>query len=78
MDALISGQIETAVFDGFYAEDVPERGALLKMFDDRLLLTRHIASLSHEARDGMAIMAVRSILNLLRTGNDSHIVNPRK
>lgn len=72
---LQSGRIETAVFDDFYDDAVPQTAALLALPEDRLLLTRHIASLTHEARDGMAIKAVQSILNVLRTGSDEYIIN---
>lgn len=69
------GQIGYAAFDGFY-EDSPELGQRLKaLIPSKLMITGHIASLTHEARDGMAIRATQSILNILKTGRDQCIVN---
>jgi lactate dehydrogenase-like 2-hydroxyacid dehydrogenase len=72
--ALESGVVETASFDGFYEGEVGE--ALLRDFgEDRLLVTGHIGSLTHDARDAMARRAVQSILNVLEAGTDPYIVN---
>jgi len=75
LDALENGRVAYAAFDGFYDEgDLVSR---LKAFvPNRLMITGHIASLTHEARDAMARKAIRSILNVLATGKDSDIVNP--
>jgi len=71
--ALRDGPLSLAVFDGFYNGAV---GAdLLNEFsEDRLLVTGHIASLTHEARTNMARKAVQSVLNVLATGTDEHVV----
>jgi glyoxylate reductase len=71
---LATGQLSVAVFDGFY--DDPIASDLLGAFgEDRLLVTGHIASLTHDARDSMARKAVASILNVMRTGDDEYVVN---
>lgn len=70
-----SGRIDTAVFDKFYDESVAEQKELLSIGEERLILTRHIGSLTHEARDGMTVKAVNSILNVLRRGDDEYVVN---
>lgn len=71
--ALRDGPLSLAVFDGFY--DAPTGPDLLAEFsEDRLLVTGHIASLTHEARNSMSRMAVQSILNVLATGTDDHAV----
>jgi glyoxylate reductase len=75
-DALRRGVVETAVYDHFYDDETG--AALLDEFDeDRLLVTGHIASLTEDARGRMATMAVSSILNVLRTGDDPHVVRGR-
>lgn len=73
--ALQGGKLSYAGFDGFYADDAPHTAELKRFIPERLTITGHIASLTHEARDGMAIKAVRSILNILETGADDCIVN---
>jgi phosphoglycerate dehydrogenase-like enzyme len=71
--ALDSGAVESAWFDGFYRDQTPATQAL---GDHRgVRVTPHIASLTHDARDAMSQMAVDSLLNVLRTGTDAHIVN---
>ena len=71
---LQSGKIATAAFDPFYEGSVGD--SLIDTYgDDRLLVTGHIASLTDDARDGMATMAVASIINVVKTGADSHIIN---
>jgi lactate dehydrogenase-like 2-hydroxyacid dehydrogenase len=73
--ALQSGTLGYTGFDGFYSDDAPHTTELKRFIPERLTVTGHIASLTHEARDGMAIKAVRSILNILETGADDYIVN---
>lgn len=80
-DALLksapSGSPSVTVFDGFYnLDEVPAARKLLDLGRERLLVTGHIASLTNEARDGMAIKAVQSIMNVLGSGTDQYIVNP--
>lgn len=75
LNALRNGSVAYAGFDGFYDDDTPELADLKAFIPERLTVTGHIASLTHEARDGMAIKAVQSILNILATGNDQFIVN---
>ncbi|HEY9410015.1 MAG TPA: D-isomer specific 2-hydroxyacid dehydrogenase family protein [Jiangellaceae bacterium] len=72
--ALETGTVEAAAFDGFY-DDTDISTRLTDDFgDDRLLVTGHIASLTHEARAAMGSRAVRSILNVLESGTDTYLV----
>lgn len=75
LNALSTGHLDTAVFDGFYEPAEKYTAELMAHVGGPLILTRHIASLTHEARDGMAIKAVQSILNVLSSGEDENIVN---
>jgi len=75
MAGLETGQIGYAAFDGFYESPVELVQRLKAMIPQKLMVTGHIASLTHEARDGMARMAVQSILNILKSGRDTRIVN---
>ncbi len=74
LEALRSERLSIAVFDGFYDDDCVERSTLLALGQERILVTGHIASLTSDARDAMSAMAVTSILNVLRTGRDDHVV----
>ncbi|MGW4412116.1 2-hydroxyacid dehydrogenase [Nonomuraea sp. NPDC004702] len=71
--ALESGRVENVAFDGFYRDSTPETQALAK--DRRVLVTPHIASLTHDARDAMSQMAIDTVLRILRGGTDATIVN---
>jgi glyoxylate reductase len=79
VDALLagieSGQISYAAFDSFYDRNVPAVEKLKALSPMKLMITPHVGSLTHEARDGMARKATQSILNVLRTGTDEYIVN---
>jgi lactate dehydrogenase-like 2-hydroxyacid dehydrogenase len=75
LSALRSDRVSTAVFDGAYDDTFADAGSLLAFPQDRLLFTRHIGSLTHEARDGMARKAVQSIVNVVSKGTDEYIVN---
>jgi len=72
--ALEDDLVSVAAFDGFYEEGEGD-SLISKYSDDRLIVTGHIASLTSDARDGMAIKAVGSILNILQSGTDQYIVN---
>ena len=73
-EALLVGKVSIAAYDVFYDGGIGEQ--LLSEFgEDRLIVTGHIASLTHEARDGMAVKAVRSILNVVAGKDDEDIVN---
>jgi glyoxylate reductase len=75
--ALSEGIISIAAYDDFYDEPVGQ--SLLNDFpESRLLVTGHIGSLTHQARDGMAKRAVTSILDVLRTGTNEYVVNGKK
>lgn len=72
--ALSEGIISIAAYDDFYED--PDGQSLLDDFpESRLLVTGHIGSLTHEARDGMAKKAVGSILDVLKTGTNEYAVN---
>jgi glyoxylate reductase len=65
--------LESVWFDDYYRNPTPDLVDLRK--DPRIKVTPHIASLTHDARDAMAAMAVSSLLNVLLSGSDQHIVN---
>jgi lactate dehydrogenase-like 2-hydroxyacid dehydrogenase len=73
--ALKANVVAIAAFDGFYPPECPERAELLALGDERLLVTGHIGSLTAEARDGMALKAVQSIVNVLQHGADAYVIN---
>ena len=75
LEGLSADQIGYAAFDGFYENPTDLVQSLKKLIPSKLMVTGHIASLTHEARDGMARMATNSILNILTSGRDQHIVN---
>lgn len=66
-------RLESVWFDDYYRVLTPDLIDLRK--DPRIKVTPHIASLTHDARDAMAAMAVSSLLNVLLRGSDRHIVN---
>ena len=71
---LESGIISYAAFDGFY-EDTQLTSDLKSFGPQSIMITGHIGSLTHEARDGMAKKAVKSIINIINNGRDENIVN---
>lgn len=77
LSGLESGQIEYAAFDGFYEESNPDSEKIKSLIPNKLMVTGHIASLTHEARDGMAKLATQSIINLIKTGSDKFVVNKK-
>jgi lactate dehydrogenase-like 2-hydroxyacid dehydrogenase len=70
LDGLTSGKIAYAAFDGFYKEPPALAAALKALMPEKLMVTRHIGSLTHDARDAMVKNAVKSVLNMLATGDD--------
>ncbi|MEV8634893.1 2-hydroxyacid dehydrogenase [Streptosporangium sp. NPDC051023] len=73
-DALDSGRVSYAAFDDFYKADGASRQELASKIPSRLLVTGHIGSLTHDARDAMGILAVKSIVSMLETGTPLHRV----
>ncbi|AGZ41061.1 hypothetical protein AFR_13875 [Actinoplanes friuliensis DSM 7358] len=71
---LRSGRISAAAIDGYYSEKTEETESLKQLQPHPLLITGHVASLTHDARDAMTRRAVGSILNFLDTGADECIV----
>jgi gluconate 2-dehydrogenase len=71
---LKSGKIATACFDGFYEADDPSFKELAGFRNDRLLVTKHLGSLTYEARDRMGSMAVKNLIDYLAKGTGEHVV----
>jgi glyoxylate reductase len=74
LDALNSGAIGYASFDGFFEEPSALVTKLKQFIPEHLMVTGHIGSLTHDARDAMATKAVQSILNVLVSGSDANQV----
>ena len=72
---LESEQLGYASFDGLYDSEPTLTKSLKAFIPAKLMVTGHIGSLTHEARDGMAKKAVQSILNVLKNGRDEYVVN---
>jgi glyoxylate reductase len=72
--ALSAGKIGYAAFDGFYDEPKELVAQLKHFIPSRLMVTGHIGSLTHDARDAMAKKAIQSILNMLQSGSDENRV----
>jgi glyoxylate reductase len=72
-----SGQIEYAAIDGFYEATSSDVEKLKNLVPQKLMITEHIGSLTHEARDGMAKLATQSIINLINSGSDKYVVNKK-
>ena len=72
--ALKSGKVAYAAFDRFYEEPAAIVSELKHFVPERLMVTGHIASLTHDARDAMAKKAIRSLLNILKSGSDENRV----
>ncbi|WP_369225748.1 2-hydroxyacid dehydrogenase [Streptomyces sp. R39] len=77
LQGLTSGRIRTAAFDGFYDVEVAETAELLALPESQLLVTGHIASLTHDARDAMALKCIQSIINVVTGAPDAYVVNER-
>ncbi|KRP88625.1 hypothetical protein AOQ73_27850 [Bradyrhizobium pachyrhizi] len=73
LDALSSGKLGYAGFDGFY-EQSEIANAAKPHIPTRLVITGHIASLTNDARDAMANRAVASIINMIKFGKDPYRV----
>jgi glyoxylate reductase len=80
LGALNSGKVRTAAFDGYFVEPLPEPAkdpyGFLGLPDNKFLITPHIASLTHDARDRMSERCIQSIITFSNTGSDQYIVNP--
>lgn len=68
---LESETISVAAFDGFYEGSGDTVQRLRSFMPDRLLVTGHIGSLTHDARDAMAEKAINSLCNLLTGKEDA-------
>jgi len=72
-NCLEAGLISVAVLDGFYdgPKEIVDR--LRPFLLDKLLVTGHIGSLTHDARDAMAQRSVNSLLNILTGKSDEYV-----
>ncbi|MEJ0060797.1 MAG: 2-hydroxyacid dehydrogenase [Terricaulis sp.] len=68
---LRDGPLSYAAFDGFYTEPADVLADLKALMPEKLMVTSHIGSLTHEARDAMGAKAVASALNMLTRGEDA-------
>ncbi len=80
LHALLDERIAIAAMDGYYVEPVPKPEddpyGLLRLPDDRFLITPHTANLTEESLAAMLEANVSSILNVLEYGDDRLVVNP--
>ena len=78
--ALDTGKVRIAAFDGYFEEPIPapkdDKFGLLSYPDSQFIITPHIASLTHNARDRMSEKSINSILSFDKRGDDRYIVNP--
>ncbi|MBN1140993.1 MAG: hypothetical protein JXB25_04225 [Deltaproteobacteria bacterium] len=81
-EALSSGTIRGAAFDGYYLSNpyprVPEEDTfgLLSLPDECFLCTPHIASRSQQVWDDLFERAAQNLIEFFNTGSCTHIVNP--
>lgn len=77
--ALSTGSISGAAFDGYYVEPVPtpdqDEYRLLSLPDERFILTPHVGAHTKEAVERMSTSAINSLLSFLASGTAEHIVN---
>lgn len=74
--ALDAGVVESIWFDDFYRDVTPAAAALRTRREVRV--TPHIGSLTHDARDAMAQMAITSLLDVLAGKEDPNTVTRSK
>jgi glyoxylate reductase len=74
LTGLRDGKLSYAAFDGFYAEPADIVAELRALMPEKLMVTSHIGSLTHEARDAMGKSAVQSVINMARDGADANRV----
>jgi phosphoglycerate dehydrogenase-like enzyme len=78
--SLAQGIIAAAAFDGYYVEPVPKPEddpyGLLRLSEDRFILTPHIAWLTLDSLERMSHMAARDIIKLLNGQKSERVVNP--
>ncbi len=72
--ALAEGWIAGAALDVFDPEPPPPDSPLYA--HDNLILTPHVAGLTLEAREQLALSAANQILQVLRGERPPHLVNP--
>jgi glyoxylate reductase len=77
-DVLAAGKISGVGMDTYYVDPLPspqdDPHGLLALPDDVFIVTDHMGSLTHEARDAMADANCNSIINILAGQDDSNIV----
>ncbi len=74
LNGLKNGPLDYAAYDGFYTEPTDLVAQLRALGPDKLLVTPHIGSLTHEAREAMGKSAIQSILNMIERGEDANRV----
>jgi D-3-phosphoglycerate dehydrogenase / 2-oxoglutarate reductase len=74
LDALNAGTIGAAVLDVFEVQPLPAGSALRG--HPRVLLTPHLAGITQDAERAMGLMAVDTVLALIRGERPDNVVNP--
>ena len=79
-EALLSGKIRCAAFDGYYQEPVPkaedDQYGLVGLPHDKFLVSPHTAYFTEDATRGMADMVTASILEIMEGRSPTNLVNP--
>src|SRR5690606_28446279 len=81
-EALASGTIRGAAFDGYYQSNpyprTPQEDSfgLLSLPDERFLCTPHTASRNRKVWDDLFDRAIDNLIEFFSTGNCENIVNP--
>lgn len=77
--ALKAERLGGAAIDGYYGDDnfdiSEDEFGLLSMLNRNVVVTPHLGSLTHNARDKMGRMAISSIVDFLEKGSADNIVN---
>jgi len=78
--ALANASIEGAAFDGYYEEPVPspqeDKYGLLRLADDKFILSQHIGASTFDVQELMYTMAVKSVISFFGDSPIRHLVNP--
>lgn len=62
---LQEGKISSITYDKFYDDNTPGASSIAEYSPERVIVTKHIGSLTHVARNAMAIKAVANIIDFL-------------
>lgn len=73
-------ELAGVAIDGYYNDDdfdlSRDEFGMLSLSNRNVVVTPHLGSLTHNARDKMGEMAVEAIVEFLRSGDGDNIVNP--